>query len=373
MAASLSPKPRSVQRAAAVRALRCVTLATLCASLAACGTLDYYLQAARGQWQIWRREQPIATALTRTDLSPTLRAKLELVERARGFAHTALALPDHGSYRSFARLDRDYVVWNVFAAPALSLTPVKSCFPLLGCVDYRGYFSEARARLAATTLAAQGYDTFVGGVAAYSTLGWFEDPVLDTVLRSDDLRIVETLFHELAHQVLYIADDTAFNEGFAMTVAQIGVERWLADDAPARARHAESQAREQAFLALLMRYRARLATLYASSEPDPARHAAKQALFAELAADYARLRDGWGGYDGYDAWMGAELNNAKLASVATYHDEVEHFLALYQRCGDDLPRFYRAVERLGRLPPATRRACLRDASGPACARLADPL
>lgn len=373
MAASLSPKPRSVQRAALARALRCVTLATLCASLAACGTLDYYLQAVRGQWQIWQREQPIANALARPDLSPALRAKLELVERARGFANTALALPGHGSYHSFARLERDYVVWNVFAAPALSLTPVKSCFPLLGCVDYRGYFSEARARLAATTLAAQGYDTFVGGVAAYSTLGWFEDPVLDTVLRWDDPRIVETIFHELAHQVLYIADDTAFNEGFAMSVARLGVERWLADDAPARARHAESQAREQAFLALLMRYRAKLAALYGSDEPDPAKHAAKQALFAELTADYARLRDSWGGYDGYDAWMGVELNNAKLASVATYHDEVEHFIALYARCGNDLPRFYRAVRRLGDLPPASRRACLRDANDPACADLAEPL
>ena len=362
MSASLRPKPRSVQREPRARRAARVTLLALCALLGGCASLDYYWQAVGGQWEIWRRERPIARELARADLPPALRAKLELVERARRFAHDELALPDNGSYRDYADLGRDYVVWNVFATPELSLTPVRSCYPLLGCVDYRGYFSEARARLAAATLAARGHEIFVGGVAAYSTLGWFDDPLLNTVLRWDDLRIVDTLFHELAHQVLYIADDTTFNESFAMAVARAGLDRWLADDPAARARRAADRAREQAFLALLAEYRGRLAALYAGTTSDDDKRAGKARLFAELSARYAALRQDWGGYDGYDAWMRTDLNNAKLASLAAYHDEVEHFLALLARCDGDLPRFYRLVERLGRLPPATRRACLHGAA-----------
>ncbi len=193
-----------------------------------------------------------------------MRAKLTLVERARQFAGTQLALSDHGSYHSYADLGRDYVVWNVFAAPELSLTPLSACYPFIGCVDYRGFFSEARARLHAATLQARGYDTFVGGVAAYSTLGWLNDPVLNTVLRRDDVHLVDIIFHELAHQRLYIVDDTTFNESFAMAVARAGVTRWLADDAPALARYRAGLAREADFIALLRDFTQRLTRAYAA-------------------------------------------------------------------------------------------------------------
>lgn len=358
MPASLRPNITSVQRAA--RGVLGLSLAVL---LTGCGSLDYYLQAAHGQFEIWQRQRPIAHWLAAPQTPPALRAKLRVVERARQFAAARLALRDHGSYRSYADLGRDYVVWNVFAAPELSLSALTSCYPLVGCLDYRGFFSEARARLYAATLQVQGYDTFVGGVAAYSTLGWLDDPVLNTVLRRDEAHLVDIIFHELAHQRLYIAGDTTFNESFAMAVARAGVAQWLADDPAALARYRAEQQREADFIALVRDYSARLARLYGSRQSDADKRGTKAALFAELLARYEALKGQWDGDNAYDGWMHSDLNNAKLASLAAYHDEIDHFLALLARCDQDFARFYRAVDQLGRLPRARRTACLHALGG----------
>ena len=363
MPASLSPNITSVQRATAQRVLAGGLGMLLAIMLGGCASLDYYLQAVGGQWQILRRQQSIDALLAQHDLPAPLRAKLELVVRARRFAATHLALPDHGSYRSYADVGRDYVVWNVFAAPELSLTPQPSCYPLLGCLDYRGFFSAARAHLHAATLQVRGYDTFVGGVAAYSTLGWLNDPLLNTVLRWDERRVVDTLFHELAHQQLYIAGDTTFNESFAMAVAQAGMALWLGEDPAAQQRYGVEQAREAAFIALLQDYRNRLAAAYAAPLPDARKRADKTRLYGELRARYAELKAGWGGASTYDAWMDTDLNNAKLASLATYHDDIAAFNGVLARCAHDFAHFYRVVERLGALAAPARKRCLAQLGG----------
>lgn len=360
MSASLRPNITTVQRTG-----RLLLVMGLMLTLCACSSLDYYLQAARGQLEIWQRQRPISAWLAAPTTPPKVRAKLTLVEHARQFAGKRLALASHGSYHSYADLGRDYVVWNVFAAPELSLAALKSCYPLVGCVEYRGFFSEAAARLHAATLQVQGYDTFVGGVAAYSTLGWLNDPILNTVLRRDDAHLVDIIFHELAHQRLYIAGDTTFNESFAMAVARAGVALWLADDAPALARYRAEQQRETDFIALMRDASARLARVYDGTQPDADKRVAKAALYAELLERYAALKAQWAGDDAYDAWMNTDLNNAKLASLAAYHDEVGHFLGLLARCGQDFARFYQVVDGLGKLPAARRRACLHELGGQA--------
>lgn len=360
MSASLSPNIISVQRT-----LRHALLALLLSSLMGCGSFKYALQAASGQFEIWQRQRSIESLLARIDTAAPLRAKLHLVERARTFAASRLALPDHGSYHSYADLGRDYVVWNVFAAPELSLTPLTSCYPLVGCLAYRGFFSAATARLHAATLQVRGYDTFVGGVAAYSTLGWLNDPLLNTVLRRDDVHLVDIIFHELSHQRLYIAGDTTFNESFAMAVARAGVALWLADDAAALARYRNDQAHEAAFIALIRATSQRLEKVYISPVSDAEKRRAKRALFDQLRVRYLELKAQWGGDSAYDAWMNTDLNNAKLASLAAYHDEVDHFLGLLARCAQDFARFYAVVDALGELDPARRRQCLHDLGGSA--------
>lgn len=358
MPARLRPNITTVQRTG-----RALLLLALALTLVGCGSLDYYLQAARGQVEIWHRQRPIERWLAEDGTPAAVRAKLTLVERAREFAGTRLALADHGSYHSYADLGRDYVVWNVFAAPELSLAALKSCYPLVGCVEYRGFFSEAAARLHAATLQVRGYDTFVGGVAAYSTLGWLNDPVLNTVLRRDDAHLVDIIFHELAHQRLYVAGDTTFNESFAMAVARAGVALWLADDPAALARYRAEQQREAEFIALVQDTGARLAKVYDGPLAASDKRAAKATLYAELMNRYRALKASWGGDNAYDAWMTTDLNNAKLASLAAYHDQVPHFLALLARCGQDFARFYRIVDALAKLPSAERTSCLGELAG----------
>ena len=376
MRSSVRGNANSVQHVAVAPVLaRCAGAALL---LLACGctTIGYFGQAAVGQFDLWRRQQPLAATLARADLPAQLRSKLQLVVAARAFAQTHLALADDGSYHSYVDLGRDYVVWNVFAAPALALTPLKSCFLLIGCVEYRGFFHQAQAQAYAADLQRQGYDTFVGGVAAYSTLGWLDDPILSSVLRWDDVRIAETLFHELAHHRLYIADDATFNESFAMAVARIGVDLWLADDTARRIARAGELARERAFIGLLLEFRGQLAVAFAAPVPAAERRANKDRLYDELRSSYAALKASWGGAADYDAWMARDLNNAKLVSLATYHADVEAFVAvLKRRCDSDFPRFYALIRRLAALAPAARAQCLAalavdsEPSAPHCAAL----
>jgi predicted aminopeptidase len=269
-------------------------------------------------------------------------------------------LPDNGSYRSYADVKRSYVVWNVVAAPEFSVEPKRWCFPIAGCVAYRGYFTEARARNFANSLRAQGFDVFVGGVPAYSTLGKFADPVLNTMLDYGDSELAAIIFHELSHQLIYAAGDSEFNEAFAVTVEQAGLERWL----KLRGREDELQRyksrrqRQQQFLALFTRTRGKLAALYAQKLPPETMRERKRAVFATLESDIRDLEKQLGARSPYRDWMAQGLNNSHLASVATYFDCMPGFERLLAVNNGDLPAFYAAVRELARKPRAERHAQL---------------
>lgn len=328
--------------------------------LVACTEVGYYAQCARGHLEVLSRCQPIDALLAGNSLSEKRRTQLTTIQKARDFASTALDLPDNGSYRKFADLERPYVVWNVVAVPEFSLEAKKWCFPVAGCVSYRGYFEEAAARQEADRLAGEGYETDLYGVQAYSTLNWFDDPVLNTFLDGPELRAVALVFHELAHQVVYVADDSRFNEAFARTVELEGIRRWLehsgtADDWQQYQLHA---ARVAEFQDLLLKTRERLAALYAGPLADSAKRQGKAEILAGTERAYAALKDSWGGYAGYDPWMSRGLNNARLTSVATYHDLVPAFQGLLAAKDGDLRAFYRQVKELGTLPTSERLAQL---------------
>lgn len=326
--------------------------------LTGCATPAYYWQAAEGQLELWRLARPLAEAQADPALPAALRQRLAQAAEIRAFAVAELGLPDNGSYRRYADLKRPYVVWNVFAAESLSVQAKQWCFPVAGCVAYRGYFAEAEARAYGARLAAQGYDVHVAGVPAYSTLGWFDDPLLSTFIHYPETELARLIFHELAHQVAYAGGDTEFNESFAVAVEQVGVERWLGRrrDAALAAAFGRAQAMRADFAALVGRYRARLEAVYAAAGEAEEKLRRKAQVIAELRMDYDRLKaDRWGGFAGYDRWFGQDINNATLASVGLYSALVPEFRALLERQGDDLGRFYAEVRRLAALPSAGRR------------------
>jgi len=346
---------------------RTVAAALAACALTACATVEYYSQAVIGQFDVMRRSRPIDEVIADPGSPAAVKARLERVREIRAFAVKELGLPDNGSYRTYADLGRPYVVWNVFAAPPLSLDPLQSCFPIAGCVTYRGYYAQADAVSHAAKLASDGFDTYVGGVPAYSTLGWFDDPVLNTFIQYPDAELARLVFHELAHQVVYVKDDTAFNESFATAVELAGVERWLAaHGTPAeRAAFERYQSRRADFLNLLLEYRAKLGAAYAEKTPDADKRAAKAAILAALQAEYARMKaERWGGYAGYDRFFASGVNNANLASVAAYTQQVPAFKALLARGNGDLASFYAAVRELSRLPKQERIAALERLAPP---------
>ncbi len=334
--------------------------ALLVVSLASCQTVGYYSQAAGGQMQLWRAAKPIDELLEDENTDPLLRQRLELVSEIRAFAIEELSLPDNGSYRRYADLERPYVIWNVFAAPALSLDPVTWCFPIAGCVGYRGYFSEQGAQRFAAGMRKRGFDVYVGGVPAYSTLGWFDDAVLNTFIGYPDADLAQLIFHELAHQVAYAPGDTTFNESFATAVELEGVKRWMA----ASGRDAQSAAvetalsRHQDFLDLVMRTRAELQEIYQSEQSDEVKLSLKVDAYSRLREGYQALKREWGGYSGYDLWFEEPLNNAKVGSVAAYNQLVPGFRQLLADNGGDLNAFYAAVVELIDMTPEERRARL---------------
>jgi predicted aminopeptidase len=335
--------------------------AVVTALLAGCATVSYYGQAVFGHLDLMNRSRPIEAQLADGTTPPELRAKLARVLEIREFASRELALPDNGSYRAYADLERPYVVWNVFAAPELSVEPKQSCFPFVGCVSYRGYYSQADADAFGASLRKQGDDVFVYGVPAYSTLGWFDDPVLNTFVRYPDAELARLVFHELAHQLVYVKGDTAFNESFAVAVEEEGVRRWMARHATDREREAYSalQARRMEFVRLVLRYRARLEVLYGEPVAVEAKRAGKARVFAEMESEYRALKaERWNGWSGYDRWFEKGVNNAQLASVATYEELVPAFRALLAREGGDMARFYAEVKKLARVGPAERDAAL---------------
>ncbi len=339
------------------RLLRWVPL-LLVIGLSGCST--YYGQLVVGQLSLLSQREPVAAIIDNPETDPKLRQRLSIALQARAFASSELGLPDNGSYRVYADIQRPYVVWNVFATKEFSVAPLTHCFPIAGCVAYRGYYQEDRARGAAALLKAKGYDTLVAGVQAYSTLGWFDDPLLSSMLRWDDERLAGLIFHELAHQRLYVPDDTAFNESYASFVEREGMRQWRASrglsptsDA-ARAQYADLSR-------LVLSTRERLATLYASGLDDAQMRAAKAAEFSQMRQAYRQLRDGpWQGDSRFDRWMAQPLNNASLVPFGIYDGWVPAFAALFGQVGGDWQRFHAEVEALGRMS-SDKRMMLLDA------------
>jgi predicted aminopeptidase len=338
-------------------------------AVAACSP-GYLSQAALGQWQVLRARRPLEQVLADPATDPALRGRLLAADGALVFARTTLALPRTGSYRHYADLGRPYVVWNVFTAPEFDLAPTEYCFPVAGCVPYRGFFAEADAAAEARRLAAGGADVFVGGVAAYATLGWFDDPLLNTLLDATEADVAATLFHELAHQRYYLPGDTPFNEGYASFVEEAGLRQWLAfrGDAAGLCAVAARERRRRDVEAILAGLRADLGVVYAAGGDAAARRAAKGAAIAAARDRYRALRAGWDGPPWFDRWFGlgadgAPLaaglpNNASLAALASYGQWVPAFAALFAAAGADWPAFHASVARLGALPDADRQARL---------------
>ena len=326
-----------------------------------CTQLGYYAQSVRGQLDIWRREKPIEDVIEDAASPQALREKLALVLNARKFASVELGLPQNNSYRRYADLQRPFVVWNVFAAPEFSMQPVQWCFAMAGCVNYRGYFAKADADAFAAEAAARGHDIYVGGVPAYSTLGWFADPVLNTFVNYPAAEVARIIFHELSHQVVYVKDDTVFNESFAVAVEREGLKRWLARYGNAQEQQAfeKRQGYRVDFIALVQSYRERLALLYRQRVTADAMRASKRQLYDEMQRDYVRLKASWGGFAGYDRWFAQTPNNALLASVSIYTQRVPAFEALLREQGGDMPKFFEAVKTLARLDKPAREAALR--------------
>ncbi len=330
--------------------------------LGGCGSVSYYYQSIHGHFSLLGASRPIDELLQEKEIDADLKKKLELVREARQFASAELGLPKNESYLSYAKLDREAAVWSVVATPEFSVEPKQWCFPVVGCASYRGYFEKEQAESYADSLKKDGLDVAVLPSPAYSTLGWFDDPLPSTVINWPEPLLVGLILHELAHQQLYIAGDSSFNEAFAMTVEQVGVERWFKsrrDHAGLRLWRRRKQRRE-AFIGLLLDARMRLQQLYASPTPAARMRSRKRDEFARLKREFVQLKKNWEGFAGFDHWFYDEPNNARLASVATYDRFVPAFLRLLQESNNDLKQFYHDCQELGALPPDKRTARLDD-------------
>ena len=335
-----------------MRLLRFVALLGF-SGLCACAPLRYYAHVGRGQLSLLARREPIARAVDDVHLDPASRERLRRAQAARRFASAHLDLPDNRSYTSFVQLDRPFVTWSVFATPEFSVEPITHCFPIAGCVAYRGYFDRALAEREAQRLAAQADDTAVRGVAAFSTLGWFADPIVSSMLRGDDDALDGVIFHELAHQKAYVRDDTAFNESYASFVAQQGLREWHAvNNLPGPV---STDAHDRAFTRLVLDLRERLRALYGTASAPATMRKRKREEIDAFRLRYARLRDAeWGGDNGYDAFVTAPINNASLVPFGLYDRWVGAFATLFARDGADWAAFHADVRALGGLSATQR-------------------
>ncbi|MEO5688318.1 MAG: aminopeptidase [Burkholderiaceae bacterium] len=340
-----------------------VLLGALCAT-SGCSSVGYLSQSASGHIQLLAAARPVKDAIADPTTPEALRQRLALTQRMRDFAVTVLKEPDNGSYRSYADLKRSAAVWNVVAAPELSLQLQTWCFPVVGCVGYRGYYDLAGADTAAAPLKAEGLEVDVYEVPAYSTLGWMNwiggDPLLNTFVQWPEGELSRLIFHELAHQVAYAPGDTTFNESFATAVEHIGSQRWLLENASAEVRdkQALTESRRQDFHVLVRAWRAKLDAMYRSDLPDADKRVQKAALYAGMRADYASMKgDKWAGYTGYDRWF-AKANNATMGTQGAYDDEVGAFERLFAAQGSDFDRFYAEVKRMAALTRPERDAAM---------------
>lgn len=330
------------------RGLRYLLLLAIVVALSGC-VLPYYFQAARGQVSLLRQREPIAELVAAASLDADTLQRLEQVIAIRQFAIDELRLPASDSYTTFVDLERDFVVWNVVAAPEFSVNPETWCFPVAGCVAYRGYFDQARANSFADKLRNQGFDVFVGGARAYSTLGHFADPVLNTMLSLDTTRLAALLFHEMAHQRVYVKGNTGLSESFATAVEQFGVRQWLhaRGDTDAIDRYQAQLQRQSQFAALISEQRERMSAVYARNLPPDAMREAKRDGFDQMQQAYEELRDTWGGVRDYDGWFNGGFNNARLAALSSYQVWVPGLLWRLEQLGPE--QFYREVEALSEL------------------------
>jgi predicted aminopeptidase len=326
----------------------------------------YMIQATSGQLEILRARRPFDQVRADPGTDTALRRKLDLADDAVRFAHDTLGLPDNGSYRQYAELRRPYAVWNVFAAPEFSLELRTWCFPVAGCVAYRGYFAEQAAVEYGARLAQRGYDVYVGGATGYSTLGFFRDPLLSSETRLSDMAMAGVIFHELAHQQLYVPGDTVFSESFATLVEQEGVIAWLQarGDAEGLCDYLRGLVRRREVHDLIRQARDRLRRIYAGQLPDAARRAAKAAEIARLREHYRQLRAHWGRPPYFDGWFDGEINNAALGAFTAYDQHVGTLRVILDGEKGDLRAFYRRAARLARLRPADRLAVMREITSP---------
>jgi predicted aminopeptidase len=351
------------------RLLLCLIILPL---LPGCADTRYYLQSIGGHLQMLQAARPIEQWLADETVDPALKQRLTLARQIRSFAVSEFKLPDNASYARYADLQRPFAVWNVVAAPELSLSVKTWCFPVAGCVAYRGYFDPIEARAKGQALRDEGFDVSVYGVPAYSTLGWMNwaggDPLLNTLVRYPEAELARLIFHELAHQVVYVKDDTVFNESFASAVERLAGARWLAAQGSPQSRreYAEFDARRQQFRALALGARERLQSIYIQSDglrsDKQTLLAKKRQAILDFREDYARLKHQWGGYSGYDGWV-ADANNASFGIQAAYDELVPAFENLFEREGRDWQRFYDAVRRLAQEPGPQRIRLLKQLSG----------
>jgi len=350
-------------------------LALLLAGCSAFEAVDYYWQGTAGEFDILARAKPVDEVIAQGD-DGALSVRLARARDIRVFASRELGLPDNRSYTRYSDVGRPFVVWNVYATPALSLKPRQWCFPIAGCVNYRGYFRESEARAEAERFRALGDDVYVSGVPAYSTLGYFDDPLLSTFVRWPETEVARLVFHELAHQVLYVKDDSVFNESFAVAVEETGVKRWLAaqNNPKLDAEFARAQRYRAIFRDLVNSTRARLAAIYASDASDDAKRGAKAEALTAMSDAYAAAKAADPGFAGYDRWFKGYANegpnNANLASVALYTAQVPAFEELLAQEGGDLPRFYARVKEIAALEKPDRQRALGRAA-PSAVTLSD--
>ena len=333
------------------------------AALSGCSQLSYLWQAALGQSELLTLARPIPEVIADPATPAEVRRQLTLIQDVRRYASQALGLPDNRTFTGYSDLKRPYLVWNVFAAPPLGSTLRTYCFPVAGCVPYRGYFSQAAAEAEAARLRSEGDEVYLGGVSAYSTLGRFADPIPSTMLRSGDDTLIHTVIHELSHQVVYVQNDTAFNESFAVAVETAGALRYAAARGLAAPDGTLGRTRFARVNALLLDTRRRLGELYAGSASDTEKVKGKAEILDQTRQAYAAVRAEWNGYGGYDAWFSADpngLNNALLGSLAAYADHVPAFLSVLERLGGDFPAFYAAVRSCAARPLEGRIGCLYD-------------
>jgi predicted aminopeptidase len=351
------------------RAATAAIVAAAVAVLGGCASYSdgpgYYWQTVVGHLDVVRRARPVDAVLNDPSTDPALRARLERAREIRAFASRELGLPANGSYTSYTDVGRPFVLWNVFATPELSLRLERWCFPVAGCVAYRGYYDRDAAERFAQGLRARGLEAHVGGVPAYSTLGWFDDPLLSTFIQYPEGELARLIFHELAHQLLYVSGDTPFNESFATAVEEAGVERWLAaraDPALERA-YREGAMRRREFVALLRRHKDRLNEVFQGSGDDDAKRAGKRRVLDSLQDEYRQLKASWGGFAGYDRFFARPPSNPQLAAVGAYNDLLPAFRTLLAQESGDLKRFYARVRELAALDKPARDERLRALGG----------